>query len=230
MQNTIIFEDNHLLAIHKLTGQLVQGDKTGDRTLPDDLKDYIKHKYNKPGDVFLGVIHRLDRPVTGLVIFAKTSKCLERMNKQFATRETDKTYLAVIHGRPEELEGTLVHHLVKNEEKNIVRAHKTASKHSKEAILSYKTLAMVNKYSLVMVFPETGRSHQIRVQLSSMKCPIAGDVKYGSSTSNFDKSICLHSYSLQFSHPTLKEKMVLKTKPELQGLWKLFTDYINTEL
>lgn len=209
----ILFEDNHLLAVNKPAGLLVQGDDTGDRTLLDLAKDYIKEKYNKPGDVYIGLPHRLDRPVSGVVLLAKTSKALERLNKIFKTREVEKIYWALVEKRPNEVEGRLTHYLVKNAKLNITRAYSSERSESKYADLSYSLLKEAGGKFLLEVKPVTGRPHQIRVQLASMGCSIVGDLKYGSPKPNRDASICLHARSLKLVHPVTKEEISIVANP-----------------
>lgn len=218
----IFYEDNHLIAINKPAGTLVQVDQTGDASLEDLVKDYIKVKYNKPGEVFLGVIHRIDRPVSGLVLMARTSKALERMNKSFKDREVQKTYLAVVRNKPAEEEGKLVHWLTRDTVKGITKAHTKEVNGSQRAELSYKLLSEVNGFYLLEVKPITGRTHQIRVQLASMNCPIVGDNKYGYPRANKDRSICLHSHKLAFNHPVTKERMELKADLPKDEFWQKF--------
>jgi 23S rRNA pseudouridine1911/1915/1917 synthase len=222
LEEQIIFEDNHLLAVNKLAGQIVQGDKTGDVPLSDLYKQYLKEKYNKPGNVFCGVIHRLDRPVSGVVLFAKTSKALSRMNEQFRERQIEKIYWAVVRGTPENQKHTLVHYLKKNEKENRSYIVKENTKDALRCELSYEVLKAGENYSLLEVKPVTGRHHQIRVQLSSIQCPIAGDVKYGDRRGNEDKSICLHARQLIFNHPTSKEPAVITAKTPNQKYWNIF--------
>ena len=209
----ILFEDNHLLAVNKPAGLLVQGDDTGDRTLLDLAKDYIKEKYNKPGNVYIGLPHRLDRPVSGVVLLAKTSKALERLNKIFKTREVEKIYWALVEKRPSEVEGRLTHYLVKNAKLNITRAYSSERSESKYADLSYSLVKAAGGKFLLEVKPVTGRPHQIRVQLASMGCSIVGDLKYGSPKPNRDASICLHARSLKLVHPVTKEKIRIEANP-----------------
>ncbi|MFZ6664155.1 RluA family pseudouridine synthase [Peijinzhouia sedimentorum] len=209
----ILFEDNHLLAVNKPAGLLVQGDDTGDRTLLDLAKEYIKEKYNKPGNVYIGLPHRLDRPVSGVVLLAKTSKALERLNKIFKTREVEKIYWALVEKRPNEVEGRLTHYLVKNAKLNITRAYSSESSESKYADLSYSLLKEAGGKFLLEVKPVTGRPHQIRVQLASMGCSIVGDLKYGSPKPNRDASICLHARSLKLVHPVTKEEISIVANP-----------------
>lgn len=207
----IIFEDNHLVAVNKLAGQLVQPDDEGsDLALEDFLKEYIREKFDKPGAVFLGVIHRLDRPVSGVCVFARTSKALERMNKLFATREISKTYWALVSGKPPRTEDTLVHWLVKATDRNMVSAYNNDKKGGVRAELSYKLLKQAHGFSLLEIKPLTGRPHQIRVQLSKIGIPIVGDIKYGAEKPNIDKSICLHAKRLEFMHPVKNEPVVIE--------------------
>jgi 23S rRNA pseudouridine1911/1915/1917 synthase len=203
----ILFEDNHLIGINKRAGQLVQGDKTGDACLADEIKAFLKVKYNKPGNVFCGVIHRLDRPTSGIVLFAKTSKALERMNAQFREKQTDKSYVALVQGKLSKGE-SLRHDLKKNESKN--KSFVVDSGKGKEARLSYKPIKQFDSYTLVEVNLETGRHHQIRCQLAHIGHPLRGDLKYGAKRSNDDGSICLHAAKLEFSHPITKEKLTLE--------------------
>lgn len=204
----ILYEDNHLIAVNKAVGDLVQGDQTGDLTLPDRLKAYLKEKYHKPGQVFLGVIHRLDRPTTGVVLFARTSKGLERMNTAFKNRTTSKTYWALVEGRLEQGR-TLVHYLKKNPKNNKAIVFTRHEPESKEARLHFDVLHVGDRYTLLEVHLETGRHHQIRAQLSAIGHPIKGDVKYGARRAERDKSICLHAKSLCFTHPTTGAQITL---------------------
>jgi 23S rRNA pseudouridine1911/1915/1917 synthase len=219
----VLYEDNHLLVINKPAGVLVQGDATGDIPLVEIAKEYIGKKFNKPGDVFLGVVHRLDRPVSGVVVFARTSKALERMNALFRDRETQKTYWALVHAKPARNEGTLVHWLVKDEKKNKTTAYSRENPNGSRSELKYKVIANKNGYYLVEVNPITGRPHQIRVQLASMGCPIVGDVKYGSVISSPDGSIGLHARKLSFIHPVKKEPLVISAKLPQNDWWKPFS-------
>jgi len=222
----IVFEDNHLLIVNKPAGFLVQGDETGDVCLVDVAKQYIKEKYNKPGNVFCGLVHRLDRPVSGLVVLAKTSKGLERMNAIFQGREVEKRYLAVLMGKPDNETATLVHKLVKDEKKNLVKAFAATYSQGQLSELTYRFLQVSGANSLLEVLPKTGRSHQIRVQLASMKTPIVGDLKYGAPQPNEDASICLHAFSLKFTHPVTKENLYIKTQPPMVSAWKKFEKHI----
>ncbi|HTH56600.1 MAG TPA: RluA family pseudouridine synthase [Cyclobacteriaceae bacterium] len=219
----VLYEDNHLLAINKPSGILVQGDSTGDEPLVELCKKYIKEKYNKPGEVFLGVVHRLDRPVSGVVVFARTSKALERMNALFRHRETKKTYWAIVQTKPKTDTGTLVHWLVKDESKNKAIAFAKENKDGQRSELSYHLLRQRSGYFLLEVNPVTGRPHQIRVQLASMNCVIVGDLKYGFDQPNPDKSICLHARQLEFIHPVKKERISLTAPLPTNDIWNLFS-------
>ena len=221
----VIYEDNHLLAVNKPAGMLVQGDETNDKPLVDFAKDYIKARYGKPGDVFLGVVHRIDRPVSGAVIFARTSKALERMNKIFADREVDKTYWALVKDRPDPLSATLVHYLDKDREKNITKALDAPSRRhpdAKKSELTYDLISSIGNYHLLEVHPKTGRSHQIRAQLSRIGLPIKGDLKYGFPTPNKDGSIHLHCRSMKFIHPVTKETIEIMADPPEGQIWEQF--------
>ena len=223
----ILYEDNHLIAVNKPSGVLIQGDRTGDEPLADMLKTYIKKAKNKPGDVYLGIIHRLDRPVSGVVLFAKTSKALVRMNKMFADRETKKVYWAVVTKRPKEEKGRLIHWLRKNHDKNRSKAFENEAKHTKRAELTYKVLRAVDRHTLLEVYPKTGRHHQIRVQLSKIGCSIKGDLKYGASGNNPDASIHLHARSLEFMHPVKKETIKIDANVPMENLWQEFAMMIK---
>ncbi|MGJ8684326.1 MAG: RluA family pseudouridine synthase [Nonlabens sp.] len=219
--NRILFEDNHLIAVNKQSGDLVQGDKTGDVILPDLIKDYIAKKYDKPGAVFLGVTHRLDRPTSGVVVFARTSKALPRMNKLFAEHNTKKTYWAVVEGTTPHKQERLVHHLVRNTKQNKSYAHDHGVPNSKEAILTYKVIQKLDRYTLLEIALETGRHHQIRAQLSKIGCVIKGDLKYGARRSNKDGSIHLHARQLEFIHPVKKEPVkIIAPVPTGDAIWK----------
>ena len=201
----ILFEDNHLLIVNKKSGDIVQADKTGDKPLSEVVKEYIKEKYNKPGDVFLGVIHRLDRPTSGIIIFARTSKALERLNKMLRERNVSKTYWAVIKNNPKNTKDTLIHFLKKNPKNNKSTVFKKEAEGSKKAILHYTIIKNLKNYSLLEIDLETGRHHQIRAQLSFIGSPIKGDLKYGASRSNKDGSIHLHARKINFTHPVSKK-------------------------
>ncbi|WP_303813105.1 RluA family pseudouridine synthase [Apibacter mensalis] len=224
-ENQILFEDNHIIIINKKAGQLVQGDKTGDISLLDEVKSYIKLKYSKPGNVFAGLVHRIDRPTSGIVIFAKTSKALTRLTEMIKKREIKKTYWAVVKKNEIPETQRLVHYLKKNEKNNkaIIFNTSSAQSGSKEAILTYKIIKKSDHYLLLEIDLETGRHHQIRAQLSAIKCPIKGDLKYGADRSNSDGSIHLLARKIEFIHPIKKEKIVLEAPvPENDNLWKSF--------
>jgi 23S rRNA pseudouridine1911/1915/1917 synthase len=219
---TVIYEDNHLLIVNKAPGILVQGDETGDAPLAELCKTYVKKKYNKPGAVFMGVVHRLDRPVSGIVVLARTSKALERMNALFRERETKKTYWAVVGNRPQATQATLIHWLQKDEKKNKTTAYTRETLGAQRSELNYQMLKQAGEKFLLEVNPITGRPHQIRVQLSTMGCPIVGDLKYGAPDANPDGSICLHARALEFVHPVKKEVMRFESPTPNTGCWKLF--------
>lgn len=221
----VIYEDNHIIIVNKSSSEIVQGDKTGDTPLSEILKDYLKEKYQKPGNVFLGVVHRLDRPVSGLVVFAKTSKALSRLNEMFRTNDVHKTYWALVQNLPPQPEGELVHWMVRNEKQNKSYAYDTQRPDSKKAILSYKVIAHSQNYHLLEVTLKTGRHHQIRCQLAKMGCPIKGDLKYGSPRSNPDGSICLHSRRVEFIHPVSKEVIQAQAPLPKSNLWKVFEEF-----
>ena len=218
----VVYEDNHIIIVNKQSGEIVQGDKTGDRPLSDIVKDYIKDKYAKPGAVFLGVVHRLDRPVSGLVVFARTSKALSRLNKMFAEGEVHKTYWAIVKNTPKEPEGTLTHWLVRNEKQNKSYAYTSEKPNSKKAILKYRLIGKSDNYSLLEVQLMTGRHHQIRCQLAAMGCPIKGDLKYGAPRSNPDGSISLMARRVEFIHPVSKEPIVAEAPLPDDTLWQSF--------
>ncbi|MGZ3862006.1 MAG: RluA family pseudouridine synthase [Bacteroidia bacterium] len=215
----VIYEDNHLIAVNKKSGDLVQGDKTGDAPLSDKLKDYLKEKYQKPGNVFCGVIHRLDRPVSGVVLFAKTSKALARMNEMFRGRDIQKIYWAIVKERPKKDNAVLINYLVKDEKNNRSKAVGAENKSASKAELEYKLIGKTDNYFLLEVYPLTGRHHQIRVQLSTMGSPIKGDLKYGFNRSNPDGSISLHARKLIFNHPVTKEKIEIVATPPDEVVW-----------
>lgn len=221
----ILYEDNHLIAINKRAGDIVQVDETGDEPLDEMVKKYIVAKYNKPNSAFLGVVHRLDRPVSGLILFAKTSKALERMNAIFKNREVRKTYFAVVKKKPARLEGKLVHYLIKNPQKNVVTAYNKEMPGSQRSELDYKLIGEVGGFYLLQVNPLTGRSHQIRVQLSTMDCPIVGDNKYGYPRGSKKGSICLHARQLEFIHPVQKEPIKIFAKLPTDGFWERFEHF-----
>lgn len=218
----IIFEDNHLIAINKLPGDISQGDKTGDEPLVEKVKQYLKESYQKPGNVYVGLVHRIDRPVSGVLLFAKTGKAGERLSQMIQQRELQKTYWAVVKNKPENESGTLHHFLLKNEFQNKSYAHNKQIKNSKEAILNYRLIAAIDKYYLLEVEPKTGRHHQIRVQLASMGCPIKGDIKYGFNRTNPNGSIHLHARKLNFIHPVKKEPVTIIANPPKDPVWEAF--------
>ena len=223
----VIFEDNHLIAINKKASDIVQGDKTGDVPLSEYVKRYLKVKYNKPGEVYCGVIHRLDRPVSGVVLFAKTDKALSRMNEMFRTREIKKTYWAIVGTKPEKDAGILIHYLKKNEKTNKSHATQFEVAGSSKSETEYNLIASSDRYFLLEVFPHTGRHHQIRVQLRTMGCIIKGDLKYGAPRSNKDASICLHARQLEFIHPIKKEPLVLVAPVPKDPLWTAFESMVK---
>lgn len=218
----ILHEDNHLLIVSKQPGDIVQGDKTGDRTLCDEAKAYLKEKYAKPGAVFLGIPHRLDRPVSGACVFARTSKALARLNALFRDGAVRKTYHAIVCRPPRQPEGTLVHYLSRNERQNKSYAHATERPGTKRAALSYRTIGHSERYTLLEVELHTGRHHQIRCQLAAIGCPIKGDLKYGAPRSNPDGSICLHARSVSFEHPVTRRPVAVTAPYPALTLWHVF--------
>ncbi len=219
---SVVYEDNHLILVNKRPGIPSQADKTGDVPLVEHVRDYIKTKYEKTGNVFTGLIHRIDRPVSGLVLLAKTSKALERMNKQFHDQKIDKTYWAIVKKKPEKTQGKLIHWLTRHPQKNITKAHKTEVANGQRSELDYKLIGSIENYHLLEVYPITGRQHQIRVQLAAMGCPIKGDIKYGFDRTNKDASICLHARQLEFEHPVRNEKVTFTAPPPEGDLWPKF--------
>src|SRR5690606_5098153 len=229
IENNILFEDNHLIVINKQSGEIVQGDKTGDEPLSETVKKYIKTKYNKPGDVFLGTPHRIDRPTSGIVIFAKTSKSLARLNKMFQQKEIQQTYWAIVKNEPTQKETTLIHFLKKNEAKNKSVAKLQDFDGAKRAELTYKVIHQFQQYFLLEILPKTGRHHQIRVQLASIGCPIKGDLKYGFSRSNKDASISLHARKIAFIHPVQKKLLeITAPAPSNDVMWNEANELFNT--
>ncbi len=217
----VLYEDNHIIAINKKSSDIVQGDKTGDVPLSEIVKAFLKEKYNKPGDVYLGTTHRIDRPVSGIVLFAKTSKALERLNKMFQDKDIQKTYWAIIKNKPDKEEAHLIHFLKKNEKNNKSTAYPKEVVDSKKSELTYKVIHQFNNYYLLEIKPLTGRHHQIRVQLSAINCPIKGDLKYGYNRSNPDASISLHARKIEFIHPVTKAAITIIAPPNLADpLWK----------
>ena len=224
----ILYEDNHIIAVNKTCNEIVQGDKTGDTPLSETVKAYIKDKYNKPGEVFLGVTHRLDRPTSGVVLFARTSKALTRLNEMFKSHEQiKKTYWAIVQGAPKVPEARLENWLVRNEAQNKSYIAKQGAKEAKQAILSYKTLVKGEHYTLLEVNLETGRHHQIRCQLAAIGCPIKGDLKYGAKRSNPDGGICLHARKIEFIHPVKKENICITASVPNDSLWQQFAALVH---
>lgn len=217
----VLYEDNHIIVINKRVGDLVQGDQTKDAPLSEIIKEYLKEKYNKPGAVYLGVVHRLDRPTSGIVLFAKTSKALTRLNESFKNRETKKTYWAVVKNTPEEISATLTHYLVRNPKNNTSKAHIKEVPQSKKGVLSYTVLKRLNTYSVLEIDLFTGRHHQIRAQLTAIGSPIKGDLKYGFDRSNPDGGIHLHARTLTFTHPVTKEIIKLVAPIPDDVIWNL---------
>ena len=218
----VIYEDNHIIVVSKTASEIVQGDKTGDTPLSELVKHYLKEKYNKPGNVFIGVTHRLDRPVSGLVVFAKTSKALARLNEMFKNGDVHKTYWAIVKNCPQETEATLEHYLVRNEKQNKSYAYDREKPGAKKAILHYKLIGHSENYFLLEVDLKTGRHHQIRCQLAKIGCPIKGDLKYGFPRSNPDGSICLHARRVSFIHPVSKKLIELEAPLPEGNLWNGF--------
>lgn len=220
---TVLYEDNHIIIVNKESGEIVQGDKTGDIPLSEIVKEWIKQKYQKPGNVFLGVVHRLDRPVQGVVVFAKTSKALVRLNAMFSKHdEVSKTYWAITKNRPRVEQGTLVHWLVRNEKQNKSYAYDSERSNAKKAILDYSLIGVSDRYSLLEVKLHTGRHHQIRCQLAKIGCPIKGDLKYGADRSNPDGSISLLSRKIEFTHPVSKKNISIVAPLPNDNLWRAF--------
>ena len=218
----VLYEDNHIIVINKAAGEIVQGDKTGDKSLCDTMKQYIKEKYAKPGNVFIGLPHRLDRPVSGVVVFAKTSKALERLNTMFRDGDVKKIYWAITKGRPMPAEGEIDSWILRNEKMNKSFAYRKEVDGSKHALLNYRTLASSDNYTLIEVELKTGRHHQIRCQLSAMGCPIKGDLKYGAKRSNPDGSISLHARYVEFVHPVSKQPIKITAPVPNDRLWQSF--------
>jgi 23S rRNA pseudouridine1911/1915/1917 synthase len=216
----VLYEDNHIIAVNKRVGYIVQGDKTGDNPLSEIVKSFLKKKYNKLNNVFLGVVHRIDRPTSGVVIFAKTSKSLKRLNNMIKNSEIEKFYWAITKNKPEKRNDTLVHWLKKNPKNNKSTHFKKETENSKKAILHYKIIKELKNYYLLEVLLETGRHHQIRTQLSAVGCPIKGDLKYGYERSNKDGGICLHAKKISFSHPVTKKKILISAPLFEHDIWK----------
>ena len=213
----VLYEDNHIIAVNKKSGDIVQGDKTGDAPLSDFVKAYIKKKYNKPGEVFLGTIHRLDRPTSGVVLYARTSKALSRMNEQFREKKVQKTYWAVVDNSPPNTSGTLENYLQKNQKQN--KSYVTKNEGGKHALLDYKLLKKLDNFFHLEIQPKTGRHHQIRVQLAHIGCIIKGDLKYGAKRSNKDASIHLLAQKLEFIHPVTKENIIIIAPAPKESIW-----------
>lgn len=218
----VIFEDNHLIIVNKKPGEIVQGDKTGDAPMSDHVKQYIKEKYNKPGEVFLGTVHRIDRPVSGIVMFARTSKALARMNSLFQEKKIHKTYWAVVKQKPPHMTDHLVSFLAKNEKQNKSYCSKVEKSGSLKCELTYTLLASSDNYHLLEIIPQTGRHHQIRAMLADIGCAIKGDLKYGFNRSNQDGSIHLHARAIHFEHPVTKEEIFLTANPPKDSVWDYF--------
>jgi 23S rRNA pseudouridine1911/1915/1917 synthase len=218
----ILYEDNHLIVVNKAFAEIVQPDKTGDKSLEELIKQYLKEKYNKPGSAFLGVVHRIDRPVSGIVLFARTSKALSRLNQMFQEKEVKKTYWAIVHDKPDRAEDTLVHYLVRDPYSNKSIAYDREVKDSKKAVLSYKFIGQSDKYYLLEIDLQTGRHHQIRCQLAKVGMPIKGDLKYGYPRSNDNGGISLHSRQIEFTHPVTKELIIITANPPDDKLWNWF--------
>ena len=226
MNFTVLYEDNHLIAVKKVSGEIVQSDQTGDITLADNVKAYIKKKYKKPGEVFLGIIHRLDRPVGGVIVFARTSKALSRMNELFREKKIKKEYWAIVEEKPPLEKDRLINWVKKNQEKNRSRAYDTEVNESKKAILCYQLVGRSRNYFYLRINPLTGRHHQIRVQLSNIGCRIKGDVKYGAKRTNKDGGIHLFAKSISFIHPIKKEPLIISANPPIDPLWNEFLNLV----
>lgn len=227
MEIQVLYEDNHIIAVNKRASDIVQGDKTGDIPLSEKIRDYIRYKYNKPGNVFVGVVHRIDRPVSGVILFAKTSKALSRLNKMFKTKTVQKTYWAIVEQKPTKPSGTLINFLKKNQNQNKSYAFDSEKEGWKRSELDYKLISSSDKYHLLEVKPKTGRHHQIRVQLSTIGSTIKGDLKYGAKRSNKDASICLHALKIEFVHPVQKEHISISAPLPKNNLWSFFDNKIK---
>ncbi len=223
----VLYEDNHLIAVNKTNSDLVQGDSTGDEALDESIRRYLKEKYNKPGNVYLGVIHRLDRPVSGVVLFARTGKALTRMNRLFKEKEVTKTYWAIVKNLPDPSRGSLRHYLVRNPRKNKSFAYDAPRKDAKEALLDYTTLASSDRYHLLEIHLHTGRHHQIRSQLARIGSPIKGDLKYGFDRSNKNGGISLHARSIHFTHPVRQTPVTITADPPKDNLWDYFLEVVS---
>lgn len=218
----VLYEDNHIIAINKRNSDIIQSDISGDTVLCDVVKEYVKRKYNKPGLAFIGTVHRLDRPVSGVVLYSRTTKALNRLGNQFKYREVQKTYWAVVKGMPPETEGTVVNYLWKDEKQNKTFVFDSAADNRKESELSYKVIGQGDHYTFIEVYPKTGRHHQIRATLASLGCPIKGDIKYGSKRTNDNASIHLHARQISFSHPVKKTPITIIAPPPEDSLWDEF--------
>jgi 23S rRNA pseudouridine1911/1915/1917 synthase len=225
----LLYEDNHIIAVNKRPSDIVQGDKTGDTPLSDFVKQYLKEKYNKPGEVFVGTVHRIDRPVSGIVLFAKTSKALTRLNELFQTKEIKKTYWAIVKNKPNKSSGKLIHYLKKNELKNKSKAFEKETTGALRSELDYELIATADNYFFLKINPHTGRHHQIRAQLAAMGCPIKGDLKYGFNRSNKDASIHLHARKIEFIHPIKKEPISIVAPPPNEVLWNEFLKRVDNK-
>lgn len=221
----VLYEDNHIIVINKRVGDIVQGDKTGDKPLSDVVKEYIKDKYNKKGEVFLGTVHRLDRPTSGIVLFARTSKALTRLNEMFKNHDLQKVYWALVKNKPEQNQAKLIHYLKRNPKNNTSKAHKNEVPESKKAVLNYTLIKSLDNYHLLEIELHTGRHHQIRSQFSAIGSPIKGDLKYGFDRSNPNGGINLHARKLVFIHPVSKEKIEITADLPKENLWELITNY-----
>lgn len=221
----ILYEDNHIIVVNKQAGELVQGDSTGDTPLSEKVKQYLKKKYNKPGNIYLGVVHRIDRPTSGAIVFAKTSKALPRLNKLFKERQVDKTYWAIVANAPEPQQGKLVHYLKKNAKNNKSTSFIRPTDGAKEAITNYKFITSSDNYHLLEIDIETGRHHQIRAQLAAIGSPIKGDLKYGAPRSNKDGSISLHARSIKLVHPVKNEPLAIEAPPPNDVIWNYFLNF-----
>jgi 23S rRNA pseudouridine1911/1915/1917 synthase len=224
-ESRVLFEDNHLIAIEKLPSDIVQGDKTKDKPLSEIVKTFLKEKYNKPGNVFCGVIHRIDRPVSGVIIFAKTSKALTRMNQLFQEKKIQKTYWAIVKNKPATTENRLQHYLQKNQKQN--KSYPVQEEKGKKCELTYEVMSSSDHYHLLKITPHTGRHHQIRCQLSAIGSPIKGDLKYGFDRSNKNGSIHLHAGNIEFIHPVSQERVSIVCPPPSESLWDFFKEFIH---
>jgi len=229
-EKDVLFEDNHLIAINKRGGDIVQVDNSGDKSLEEMVKEFLAKKYNKPNEAFIGVIHRLDRPVSGMILFAKTSKGLDRMNRLFHDRKVKKKYLAVVREKPQAMKGTLKNWLLRDRKKMITKAYDREVKNGSFAELSYEVIGHLDGFYLLEVNPVTGRTHQIRSQLAYMGCPIVGDNKYGYPRGSLLRTICLHSRSLEFIHPIKDEAMCIKAPLPQDGFWEKFNKLLNEDV